>query len=96
MSAPPKAIPDMSFMPVSFAATRGGKIETLYPSEYAILCLLQKGPASTQEVLEASGLKDRRALSDAVHSLRPKLKRLGIVIPSAVNRGYYALARARR
>lgn len=96
MSAPLKVIRDLDIIPTAFAVTRNGRAETLIQSEYQILILLQRGPATAEEVLKASGLQNMNSVRKAVHSLRRKLKPLGVMIPNAQRLGgNYALARAR-
>lgn len=92
---PPKVIPDLEFIPLAYGITRRGMVEPLWPAEYAIVERLQRGPATTEEILAASGLSSRRSLRVTIAHLRHKLGRMGVVIPSANQRYYYALARAR-
>lgn len=89
-------IPDLQFIPMSYAATRKGAVAPLYPSDHAILCRLQSGPATKEELLAVSGLEGINSLRQTITHLRDKLKPLGLTIPPSYRlRGHYALVRAK-
>jgi DNA-binding response OmpR family regulator len=94
MTIEAQVVPDLQFIPTSYAATRRGRIVPLYPADHAILCRLQSGPALPEELLAVSGVEHLRALSVVVSRLRRKIAPLDLtILPANRLNGHYALRR---